>query len=129
MGVLTCILFLLEVRGYSRLYDSVQDSKYGMYTLVDAKCAQMLFVNSIVFQFNIFNFGSGVILTGWWTIAGSVIAFLMFTDCLIYFIHRGLHHKLVYKHFHKYHHLWKVNYYLISINAHISATKLNVSLV
>ena len=29
MAVLTCFLFVLEVRGYSKLYDSVDDSKYG----------------------------------------------------------------------------------------------------
>ena len=27
---------------------------------------------------------------------------------LIYFIHRGLHHRLIYKHFHKLHHRWIV---------------------
>jgi lathosterol oxidase len=32
--------------------------------------------------------------------------FLVFTDCLIYWIHRGLHHPSVYGTFHKIHHLW-----------------------
>lgn len=32
--------------------------------------------------------------------------FLLFTDMLIYFIHRGLHHPLVYKTLHKAHHKW-----------------------
>lgn len=32
--------------------------------------------------------------------------FLLFTDCLIYFIHRGLHHPLIYKSLHKAHHKW-----------------------
>lgn len=32
--------------------------------------------------------------------------FLLFTDMLIYFIHRGLHHPLVYKKLHKAHHKW-----------------------
>lgn len=32
--------------------------------------------------------------------------FLIFTDCLIYFIHRGLHHPRIYKHLHKAHHKW-----------------------
>lgn len=32
--------------------------------------------------------------------------FLIFTDCLIYFIHRGLHHPRIYKHLHKAHHQW-----------------------
>lgn len=34
--------------------------------------------------------------------------FLVFTDCFIYMIHRGLHHKLIYKHLHKPHHKWIV---------------------
>ncbi|KAI1117120.1 hypothetical protein F5Y14DRAFT_404883 [Nemania sp. NC0429] len=32
--------------------------------------------------------------------------FLIFTDALIYLIHRGLHHPLIYKHLHKPHHKW-----------------------
>ena len=32
--------------------------------------------------------------------------FILFTDCLIYFIHRGLHHPRVYKTLHKAHHKW-----------------------
>ncbi|KAK3401183.1 putative C-5 sterol desaturase [Sordaria brevicollis] len=32
--------------------------------------------------------------------------FIMFTDFGIYWIHRGLHHPLVYKHLHKPHHKW-----------------------
>ncbi|KAL5119112.1 c-5 sterol desaturase [Pleosporales sp. CAS-2024a] len=32
--------------------------------------------------------------------------FLLFTDSLIYWIHRGLHHPRVYKHIHKPHHKW-----------------------
>ncbi|KAK8138930.1 C-5 sterol desaturas-like protein [Apiospora sp. TS-2023a] len=32
--------------------------------------------------------------------------FLLFTDFLVYWIHRGLHHKLVYKTLHKPHHRW-----------------------
>ncbi|ELT91441.1 hypothetical protein CAPTEDRAFT_190363 [Capitella teleta] len=73
MGLPTAFMFLLEVRGFSQLYDSVQDSKYG-----------------------------------WWTIAGTVVTFILFTDCLIYWIHRWLHHRLVYKHIHKAHHTWKL---------------------
>jgi len=73
MGFLTSILFLLEVRGYSRLYDQIYDSQYG-----------------------------------WLAIAFTTCTFIFFTDCCIYWIHRGLHHRLVYKHFHKAHHMWKV---------------------
>ncbi|KAJ8068372.1 hypothetical protein OCU04_003934 [Sclerotinia nivalis] len=32
--------------------------------------------------------------------------FLLFTDCFVYFIHRGLHHPFVYKTLHKPHHKW-----------------------
>ncbi|XP_076372521.1 lathosterol oxidase-like [Tachypleus tridentatus] len=73
MALFTSVLFLLEIRGCSLLYNKISDSKYG-----------------------------------WWTVFASVIAFIMFTDCLIYWIHRGLHHKLVYKHIHKPHHKWKI---------------------
>lgn len=34
----------------------------------------------------------------------SPLAFLAFSDAIIYFIHRGLHHRLIYKHIHKAHH-------------------------
>lgn len=34
--------------------------------------------------------------------------FMAFTDCCIYWIHRGLHHPLVYKRLHKPHHKWIV---------------------
>lgn len=32
--------------------------------------------------------------------------FILFTDCIIYWIHRGLHHPMVYKTLHKPHHKW-----------------------
>jgi len=35
MGFLTSLVFLLEVNGYSKLYDSFDDSKYG-------KCVTLL---------------------------------------------------------------------------------------
>ena len=47
-------------------------------------------------------------ISGWWAIASTVVAFILFTDCLIYWIHRFLHHKYVYKYIHKGHHTWKV---------------------
>lgn len=73
MAFLTSIMFLLEIRGYSRLYDRVDDSKYG-----------------------------------WWMIGFSIITFILFTDLLIYWIHRWLHIPFVYKHIHKPHHKWKM---------------------
>ncbi|MGH0125053.1 UNVERIFIED_CONTAM: hypothetical protein FKN15_027885 [Acipenser sinensis] len=70
----TVALFFAEIRGYSKLYDSVDDSPYGWL---------------------------GVIL--------SMVSFLFFTDMSIYWIHRLLHHKLIYKYFHKPHHTWKIS--------------------
>lgn len=34
----------------------------------------------------------------------SPILFILFSDCIIYFIHRGLHHRYIYKYVHKPHH-------------------------
>jgi len=72
MAIPTVALFLLEVRGYCKLYDGVE----GAY--------------------------------GWLFILFSTFTFLMFTDCLIYWIHRALHSKLLYKRLHKPHHRWLV---------------------
>lgn len=76
MAFPTAALFLLEVRGYSRLYD-LDISQVGLARL----SLDMMF---------------------------STVCFLIFTDSLIYWIHRGLHHRSVYKHLHKVHHTWKV---------------------
>jgi len=37
----------------------------------------------------------------------SVVAFFLFTDCLIYWFHRGLHHPVLYKRLHKLHHTYR----------------------
>uniref|UniRef100_A0A8D0H0M3 Sterol-C5-desaturase n=1 Tax=Sphenodon punctatus TaxID=8508 RepID=A0A8D0H0M3_SPHPU len=73
MSIPTVAIFFVEVRGYSKLYDNIEDSPYGWF---------------------------GVIL--------SMVSFLLFTDMGIYWIHRFLHHKHVYKRLHKPHHIWKV---------------------
>ncbi|GAB6018609.1 Lathosterol oxidase [Chamberlinius hualienensis] len=73
MSLLTNPLFVLEVRGYSRLYDHVHDIKLGWY---------------------------GVIV--------NAITFILFTDFLIYWFHRWLHSKSLYKPLHKMHHTWKI---------------------
>ena len=70
MAIFTVPFFLAEVRGYSKLYDTV-DQGPGLW------------YNYMQFPF-----------------------FLFFTDSLIYWIHRYLHHPLVYKHIHKPHHKW-----------------------
>eukprot|EP01090_Pellita_catalonica_P000022 TRINITY_DN10017_c0_g1_i3.p1 TRINITY_DN10017_c0_g1~~TRINITY_DN10017_c0_g1_i3.p1 ORF type:complete len:259 (-),score=1.81 TRINITY_DN10017_c0_g1_i3:18-794(-) len=71
MGVITTPVFLLELMGYSKLYDGLGD--YGVAS-----------------------------------IPISIVAFLLFTDCGIYWIHRGLHHPLLYTTIHKPHHWWKI---------------------
>lgn len=73
MSLVSNCIFLLEVRGYSRLYDNVHDHNLG-----------------------------------WFYIIGNAVAFIIFTDTLIYWIHRGLHHKLFYSRLHKTHHTWKI---------------------
>jgi len=70
MAIFTAPLFLLEVRGYAKLYDSPSDAPFPLYNLLQ-------------FPF-----------------------FIMFTDLFIYWIHRGLHHPMVYKTLHKPHHKW-----------------------
>ncbi|KAF9418276.1 c-5 sterol desaturase [Podila epigama] len=45
-------------------------------------------------------------MDGWGYVALSVTVFLLFTDCGIYWVHRFLHHPLVYKRLHKPHHKW-----------------------
>ena len=70
MAVLTAPLWLLEVRGYSKLYDTTADGPGLWY-------------NFLQFPF-----------------------FICFTDYCIYWIHRSLHHPLIYRHLHKRHHKW-----------------------
>lgn len=45
---------------------------------------------------------------GWKAILWQIPSFILFTDCGIYFIHRGLHWPSVYKKLHKPHHKWIV---------------------
>lgn len=42
----------------------------------------------------------------WWYNFFQFPLFLVFTDCCIYWIHRGLHHPSIYKYIHKAHHKW-----------------------
>lgn len=69
--LLTVPWFVMEVRGYSKLYSNIADYGWAYFIL-------------------------------------SIALFLFYTDCLIYWIHRFLHHPLVYKALHKPHHKWKV---------------------
>ncbi|KAI9333939.1 hypothetical protein DFJ73DRAFT_853512 [Zopfochytrium polystomum] len=68
-AVVTVPWFFFELRGYSKLYDTV---------------------------------------TTWWEIPVQLLGFLAFTDCFVYWIHRGFHHPAVYPWLHKPHHVWKV---------------------
>ncbi|KAI9342564.1 hypothetical protein BDR26DRAFT_801821 [Obelidium mucronatum] len=61
--------FFFELRGYSKLYDTIEN---------------------------------------WWEIPLQLVTFFLFTDCLVYWIHRGFHHPSVYGWLHKPHHTWKV---------------------
>lgn len=91
MAVATVPLFVLEVRGYSKLYlDTTTDS------VLDINATQQ---GQLTYK---------SVLEGWPFVILSIITFLMFTDCFIYWIHRGLHYRLFYKFIHKPHHKWKV---------------------
>ena len=94
MGILTLPVFLLEIYGYSKLYMGAHNVLDSNETDNGTQGEQSGATDS-VFQDLPF-------------IALSVTAFLMFTDCLIYWIHRVLHHRLLYKYLHKPHHRWKI---------------------
>ncbi|EGY14824.1 hypothetical protein VD0002_g5929 [Verticillium dahliae] len=70
MALCTAPMFVLEVRGYARLYDTTEEGPGRWYDFA---------------QFPIF---------------------ILLTDLLIYWIHRGLHHPTIYKRLHKAHHRW-----------------------
>lgn len=72
IAVLTVPLFLLEIRGYSKLYKTSTDGP------------------------------------GFWYDLAQFPLIILFTDFGIYWIHRFLHHPLVYKYIHKPHHKWVV---------------------
>lgn len=93
MALATAPVFFLEVRGYSKLYLETATRNESNSTLnasrIDGDQVRY-FTNSWAFMLL------------------SIGSFLMFTDCLIYWIHRGLHHRFFYKYIHKPHHKWKV---------------------
>ena len=92
IGVATVPLFLLEVRGYSKLYSDIT-----INSVLDANSTQQD------------QFMLGSLMDGWPFVIISIITFLMFTDCFIYWIHRGLHHRFFYTSIHKPHHKWKIS--------------------
>ncbi|XP_077425195.1 lathosterol oxidase-like isoform X1 [Vanacampus margaritifer] len=73
MSLPTVLIFFLEIRGHSKLFDDISQSSQGW---------------------------SGVFL--------SIAGFLFFTDMCIYWIHRSMHHRRIYKYLHKQHHLFKI---------------------
>ncbi|KAF2773539.1 ERG3, C-5 sterol desaturase [Teratosphaeria nubilosa] len=79
IALMTVPFFVAEVRGHSFIYDSASNPGFTHPMLG-------IFGQS----WNYVQFGF----------------FLLFTDGCIYWIHRGLHHPLVYKHLHKPHHKW-----------------------
>jgi len=72
MAIPSCLIFVAEVRGYSKLYDGVEGT------------------------------------IGWAYIIFSVILYLIFTDTLIYWIHKWQHHPILYAPIHKLHHKWLI---------------------
>ena len=77
MAIFTFPFFVAEVRGYSFIYDNTTDITHPMLWLFGK-------------TYNFLQFP----------------LFLMFTDFCIYWIHRGLHHPILYKRLHKPHHKW-----------------------
>ncbi|CDS02323.1 hypothetical protein [Sporisorium scitamineum] len=63
----------------------------------------LMYLGILVLYFT-FNIGD----YGWGYAALSVLLFLVFTDFLIYWVHRIEHHPRLYKHIHKPHHKWLV---------------------
>ena len=92
ISISTVALFFAEVRGYSKLYDRVDESPLG--ELKNVLTGSQLLCN-LVKKFLSGDMSS--VLAGWPGLFLSMISFLFFTDMCIYWIHRFLHHKLIYK--------------------------------
>lgn len=78
LDLLTLPWFLGDVRGHSKLYDSIAEGPFG---------------------------ATGG-WKPWAYMAASAAVFLFFTDYCIYWIHRWLHIPFFYKRLHKPHHKW-----------------------
>ncbi|KAF7728812.1 c-5 sterol desaturase [Apophysomyces ossiformis] len=79
--------------------------------LNEMECSLVLTVPWFVGEVNGYSLlysGTPSTLADWGFILLSIPVFLFFTDCGIYWIHRWLHHPLIYKHLHKPHHKWIV---------------------
>ncbi|KAF9164808.1 c-5 sterol desaturase [Actinomortierella ambigua] len=121
IALMTFPWFLGEVRGYSRLYTDI----HSTHKMAGASPADILretvggTASAASTIANISDATSSLsstlgplaplvepLLDGWAFVAISIAAFLFFTDCGIYWIHRLLHHPFVYKRLHKPHHKW-----------------------
>lgn len=96
ISIPTVALFFAEVRGYSKLYDNIADCPLGESASGNAVrwMSHWLWKCEVVTQCVCVCVRS---LSGWAGIFVSVVSFLFFTDMCIYWIHRFLHHKLIYK--------------------------------
>jgi lathosterol oxidase len=79
MAIFTAPWFVAEVRGHSFIYDKLSDAGFSHP-----------FTNA---------------LGGWYNYLQFPL-FLFFTDFCIYWIHRALHHPILYRRLHKPHHKW-----------------------
>jgi lathosterol oxidase len=91
ISIPTVALFFLEVRGYSKLYDQIEQSPLGK---TNFQCKYVYNKSSKRSNF--------IIHSGWMKELANFVFFVLFTDMLIYWIHRFLHHRTIYKaNFHK----------------------------
>ena len=83
MSVPTAAMFVLQVNGYSQLYDTIEE-KGNVYWLF------------------------------------SIVLFILWLDMAIYWIHRWLHHRLLYAPIHKLHHKVSMPFYCKRHCLHVS---------
>lgn len=84
LDLLTLPWFLGDVRGWSMLYDRLEDGPFGEMGKMGGRAAW----------------------AQWAYMAYSAVFFLLFTDFLIYWVHRALHIPALYRRLHKPHHKW-----------------------
>ncbi|KAG0243970.1 c-5 sterol desaturase [Actinomortierella wolfii] len=117
IALMTFPWFLGEIRGYSQLYSHIHSSHKIAATsspadmLAETVGAAASLIDANTTTSFSSNFGRLApllepLLDGWGFVIISIAAFLFFTDFGIYWIHRFLHHPLVYKRLHKPHHKW-----------------------
>ena len=82
LDLLTLPWFLGDVRGWSMLYDSLEQGPFGAME------------------------GQAGVAARWGYMFASAAAFLLFTDFCIYWVHRILHIPVLYRKLHKPHHKW-----------------------